>query len=355
MRNEIIRSLAASAIGVSSVFFSGCEVKPQATPTTATATNPGKGEILQTWDNSPSEVRLARLTELNYPGVVDFNPRKELTKAVAEIYCRLTKCKFTPQQLAASVSFLQPDQFKDKYRLDLEKTRINPVTEEDVKSGEANVFEFVEPDTQEVIFNQKLLDEYPDILKKREPRLTPALGKNDVGMVLQESILWHAYTHANTKKETIPIPPYVFGDLLTGMQVTLNKMTGFKFEGSYSNGKPTFNRSFEESVAEYTARILAKKAKRFYLSTNIKYSTSSQLLEAMVKKVGISEDEFLQIANGEIPVTYLITKLSTAKDPRNPNPTAAVRAMFLLGLYVSGESDLSDNDIRQILRDSVGI
>ena len=215
--------------------------------------------------------------------------------------------------------------------------------------------EFVKTRGEGIFFNTTLLDELAPTFKKAFPRLEATLGKDDVKMVITESALWHAYAHENQKKRSIIIPPYTVGDLNTGMLVTFNRMEGFTLFGHYQNGKGVVMMGFEEPIADWTGRTLAVRAGRRYLSFTPRYAKSADLLDLTTKKAGITEDQLLSIANGDLSQQVLWDKLSTLKDPRNPNGQAVTRSLYTLGLFTQEESGLDEATLRRALSESLGV
>lgn len=284
------------------------------------------------WTSLTSQERISKLELKSYPDIPNFDPREELKLATAQFYCQVTKCNTSPEDIANNIFFVTPSRFLEEAQKDIGRKYTKEETEKELNTRP----EMVNKDKQSFI-NIELYDKIVQELEKYNPDVVRQLGSRDFKTVLEKSLFIHIFSHMNQTEES-----YFFD----GFSMTLpsrdglikvpsiDKLDGFTFEGVREDGSPFFINGANEAITERVSVIVGRKID--YISFATGYNDGALLVDMLNKKSGISDQEFLEYANGARSMDELFTRWGSVKNPSNPDKKAAILALASIGLYVDG-------------------
>ena len=328
------RAVGAIAIIGATTLLSGCysgvsraEVPPPST--SAAARGPGEPASWKAqWASLSPFEKFQRLEQMKYPQSKDFDFRRELLFAAADFYCSQTKCEKPADKMVEDVSFLSPEKFMEEIENDA-KTKESIHTDE-VKALIAKGTIMTTLGDGRIIVNSSLLDKYlGDLFPYQPNKPKEPLFKSRV--IVQRSMLFHELSHVNESEEVYVMdPPVVVGNRRAV------KMEGFEVTFKNANGTTTFDSSPKEIMAETAADIIGRRSGKYFL--NSQYAARVKRLLDHNKTAEISEDEFLAVQRGELPIGVLFEKWgqSLQKDKGDLLPDEVLGRWEFLRLTLGG-------------------
>lgn len=290
------------------------------------------------WARLTPQERISKLEPKSYPDIPNFDSREELKLATAQFYCEETNCAKDPKEMADNIFFVSPDRFLEEAQKDVGRK----YTQEEKESALNTRLEimnkhhqsFINVDSYERNI-KKLMENNPEVVSQLEPR--------DFKTVVEKSLFLHIYAHMNQTEEI-----YTFD----GFSMTLpskdgpikvpniDKLNGFTFEGVRKDGSPVFINGAKEAITEQTAIIIGRETG--YVSFGHRLHEGALLVDMLNKRSGITDEEFLEYANGARSLDDLFSRWGAIKNPSNPDKKAAILALAAIGLYVDGIFSFED-------------
>lgn len=279
-----------------------------------------------------------------YRDLGNLDPYRELPLAVAEFYCSQTRCLRSPSEMAKNVFFVDSNQFLAVFEKDVGRT-LSREEAEDVKTDK------LETTTvgRQIFFNLPLLNDQFLGYRTHNPALVREFEGRGINLEAKvfDSILFHAYTHANSSRREFEFDPFSLS--IKGSFIKFGKMKGFAFEGKNESGGSFFINGSDEAATELTARLIGARVSPYLISSD-RYGEGMQLIADICVKASIPEEEFIRY-NNELPIEQLLARWGALKNPTNPDKKAAILTLAAIGLYVDGFTTLegAQNAIQEFL------
>lgn len=341
MKENLFRTLASAAmIGAFSVGCSDESRQAIATPapspigrTIGVDGTPVRGIKEADWAKLSAFERIQRLEFKQYPTIEGFSATNELKLASAQFYCQETKCEMTPGEMANNIFFVSPFQFIEEAQKDVGRE----YTQQEIENQLNTRVEMVDKDNKSFI-NIELYNKTLKLLRAQNPEIVKQLGLRDFDTVVEKSLFLHICSHMNQTKEQYSFNPFslVLPSKNGPIKVPkVDKLDGFTFVGIREDGSPAVINGAREAITERSAINIGKKAGD-YLPIGRRYSDGALLIDMLNKRSGITNQEFLEYANGTRTIRELLRKWGSIKNPSNPDEKGAVRELAMVGLYVDG-------------------
>lgn len=284
------------------------------------------------WVRLTPQERISKLEFKSYPDIPNFDPREELKLSTAQFYCEATKCKISPEEMANNISFVAPSRFLEEAQKDVGRN----YTQEEIEFTLNTRLEMVNKDNKSFInvdFYKRTLKE----LREHNPEAVRQLEPRDFETVVEKSLFIHIYSHMNQTEEMYSFDRFslVIPSKDGPIKIpSINRLNGFTFEGVREDGSPVFINGAKEAITERTSVIIGRKTS--YISFASGYNDGAILVDMLNKKSGISDEEFLEYANGTRSIDELLGRWGAIKNPSKPDKKAAILALGSIGLYVDG-------------------
>lgn len=276
--------------------------------------------------NSYDPLKVIQELEVNpKPGTLP-----ELVKAVARFYCQETSCFIPADDLIKKVSFVSFEQM----RTALEREIGRSFTPQD-RIQPAKVLELVSLKEGKILLNTQVINQNIATAKLKNPDFVQSLGRQDFGILLYKSILFHAFSHANQSRENVSLGPLVFAD----SSLILMNLDGFKFRGIQGGVNQDLS-GLNESFTEYAAHFMAAKTGAFIPQPI--YWEGVKLVDMVNKQANLTSEEFLEYYQGRKSIVELIKKWASIKNPEGViNQQDYLRALMAM-VVIATRVDLPD-------------
>lgn len=302
------------------------------------------------WNQLPAFIRIQRLETLLYPSIEKFDARKELILASAQFYCEQTKCKIKPEKMADSIFFVSPSQFIEEVEKDFERKLSDEEREDQLKTRPEIVNR-----KNESFINKDLIDEFMEFAKRDNPEGVRQLGNLDFKTVYTKSLLFHIFSHMNQIDSVYSFSGFSLRGIRTKTRVinvpNIDRLEGFAFVGETEGKQSFYINGTHEAVTELTAITIGKKS-GIYLSIVPRFNRGAMLIDMFNNRSGITDQEFLEYANGTRPIKDFLTKWGRLKNASMPDEKAAILALAHIGLFVDGFMEYQETrqDVENLLR-----
>ena len=324
-RELLIRSSQVIEAGAVYTVSNACyNLTPQTVPTKEVQPTPNP---IDKWKTQSPTTRL-QLLETEKAPIAASEVRKEIAIAVGETICAQMKCSVMPEEMAARLHFLAPEDFLNQ----LEKTIGVKFNESDRQRELTERLEFIGNDEQ-VNVNNMLWEKVNTTLS---PNVRAMLTGRNTAMVVGKSLDFHAFTHLVESKEEFFFSPFSFK--VYGLAVPeVGKLVGLKFIGRAEDGSIIYLTGAHEASTELAAGIMANRKAPLY--TSLAYDNGARLLAEINSKAGISDDQFLKVKDGSLNTKWYLEKIASIQNPRNSDIKKALLALALIALAQAGATN----------------
>lgn len=273
-----------------------------------------------------------------YPELTDFKPEREIVLAVSHLYHEVAPLTITPDEMAAKVEVLG----KNDYLNALETVYEKPLSASERDEEFLRRVEVVSNDNKRILLSKDAIKLYGDKLKKTEPGTVNSYSGKDLEVILHESILFHAITHANNTQGDTEFPTINLVFPRSTDTFNFSVLNDYSYEGvSQATKEKRKMTGGNEAMTEYIGRHVASVSKRPYISLSPEYTRGANMISYINESVGISKTEFLRY-NTELPVEDLFKKWGSLINPNNPDVEAANMAFFAIALSLQGVINYND-------------
>lgn len=327
-----------SAVLIGAMTLSGCKSADVGLQTPLPTKTEQVRPAESAWQNLSARDKINRLELKQYPSIPNFDTSKELRSATAQFYFETTKYKINPEEMAANIFFVSPSKFLEEAQKDAQRDGGKPLSQEEIEDTLTSRLEMVSKDNHSFI-NIDLYKKSLKLLKDHNPEVVKQLGNRDFDTVVEKSVYLHIFSHMTQTKK-----PYSFNgfSIIIPSQngpirvPDMNQLIGFDFKGLREDGSsPVYINGAKEAVTEITAIIVGKKGGG-YISIVDRYADGALFINMLNEKSGISDEEFLEYANGTRSIEDLFKRWGSIKNHANPDKKAAILALATVGLYTQG-------------------
>lgn len=297
---------ASAAIILGSTLGTACTDSNSVRPTETRPVVSGivRSNAETTWDSSPPVERLKRLEVKSFPSIREFDLNKEISLATAQFYCEQTKCNNPPEQMAASVLFVDENEFFQKLEIDIQRK----YSAEDLNKEKEKQLAFTTKNKDAIYINQTLLEKIIQELNASQPELAKQLGNKDLIIIIKKSLLVHEFAHKNLLPQSKTFPAFLIHLPGNDQSINFGQLYGFEISGKSQDGKTVFYiTGGDEAITERATQIIAENS-RSYIGLIPEYTSGASFVNQLNAKSEIANNEFLKYASGELPSEELIKK-----------------------------------------------
>ncbi|MBI2049494.1 hypothetical protein HYT32_01075 [Candidatus Roizmanbacteria bacterium] len=307
------------ALGIAN-FSSGCERDSAPTidnkpPVSGALTSESPKEA---WEALSPIVRLEKLSYNDYPIFEGFNPQKETTLATVQLYCQQTKCNFSASaiELANAVHFIGEEEFNQKRQ---------EAFGADIDSAHG-ILNF----NKRIYINQTFMDNFINETTNNKPDVINELENKDLRTAYIVSFLAHELALINI----LPTEQHIFFDSfsITDPRVKEETIEFNRFYDFEIHGEGFYIDLGKYAIMDFAAYIIVGKMGLPYVQDPA-FIPGSNLIKKLNRMADISNDKFLQYANGELSPLGLMKEWGRFKrDPSRNDVVEGILAFSNLAL-----------------------
>lgn len=340
---------------MASLTISGCEgsSSPITTPSRETPTPtvyPGAprrpdmaSEVtrsLSEWQRLSARERLDRLEKKQHPLIVGFNEQKELSLAVAQLYCEQALCDRPAEELAQNIFIVNASEAVHEYEQELGRTLSDAERLRAMRD-----FLLISTRAKKSFLNNDAFEERTRLFSNN-PIIARDLEGRDFKTVARKSLMIHGIAQMNRSSEIAPVRLVVqIGERV----LTIDRIEELSLNGEASDGSPYALKTVGDAMAEYVAREVLARQRSSYVSLTPALVDASELVRRLNEKTHIPFSEFVEYYTGKQSVQELVDKWGSLNKSDVPSSEAALFAMFIIGVRGAGQfsSEAARSSIEQ--------